>query len=284
MDGDLGSLLCAAVQNRNLSEVRRLVARGADVNSRDPRPGRGGRTALHLAASRDPAILEFLLQNGASTNLPCHNGVFPLHTAARYHSGTLEVLLAAPDIDVNAKWSYGRTPLHYVVDGVDTGTTNVERAVSCLIEAGADVDAVTYSRRSALDLALDHGLREAVKILLRAGAKTGTEVLQERTRMNAAAFAVYDRVKAAGDWNAYARQHQRLLAGLVRKCAQRLPGDAARHVVSFWTPPGGYFMRPEDASVFGGLGGDDTGTPDGLEALGDLWGFDAGVPNNDVHT
>ena len=120
--------------------------------------------------------------------------------------------------------------------------------MSCLIEAGADVDAVTYSRRSALDLAVDHGLREAVKILLRAGAKTGTEVLPERTRMNAAAFAVYDRVKAAGDWNAYACQHQRLLAGLVRKCAQRLPDDAARHVVGFWTPTGGYLMRPEDAS------------------------------------
>ena len=28
--------------------------------------------------------------------------------------------------------------------------------------------------------------------------------------------------------------------------------------------------------VFGGLGGDDTGAPDGLEALGDLWSFDAG--------
>ena len=29
---------------------------------------------------------------------------------------------------------------------------------------------------------------------------------------------------------------------LVRKCAPRLPDDAARHVVGFWTPPGGYYM------------------------------------------
>ena len=85
-------------------------------------------------------------------------------------------------------------------------------------------------------------MREAVKILLRAGAKTAAEVLPRRNPRNEAAFAVYDRVKAAGDWKAYARKHQRVLAGLVRKCAPRLPDDAARHVVGFWTPPGGSYM------------------------------------------
>ena len=63
---------------------------------------------------------------------------------------------------------------------------------------------------------------------------------------NEAAFALYARVKAAGDWKAYARKHQRVLAGLVSKCrskcAQRLPDDAARLVVGFWTPPGGSYM------------------------------------------
>ena len=83
-------------------------------------------------------------------------------------------------------------------------------------------------------------MRRAVKILLRAGAKVPTEILPVRTPVNEAAFAVYDRVKAAGDWKTYARQHQRVLAGLVRKCAPRLPDDAARHVVGFWTPPGGF--------------------------------------------
>ena len=112
--------------------------------------------------------------------------------------------------------------------------------LNLLIEAGADVDAVTNARLSALDIALGHGLREAVKILLRAGAKNPTEFPPVRRPKNEATLAVYDRVKAAGDWKAYARQHQRVLAGLVRKCAQRLPGDAARHVVGFWTPPGGF--------------------------------------------
>ena len=111
--------------------------------------------------------------------------------------------------------------------------------LNLLIEAGADVDAVCNSRRSALDLALCHDLRKAVKILLCAGAKTAMELHPERKPWNEAAFAVYDRVKAAGDWKAYARKHQRVLAGLVSKCAP-LPEDAARHVVGFWTPPGGF--------------------------------------------
>ena len=64
----------------------------------------------------------------------------------------------------------------------------------------------------------------------------------ERKPYNAAAFAVYDRVKAAGDWKAYARKHQRVLAGLVSKCAPRLPDDAARHVVGYYCPEGGYYM------------------------------------------
>jgi len=247
MDGDLGSLLCDAAHSGDLSEVRRLVARGADVDSRDPRPGLAGRTALHLAASRHPAIVEFFLQNGASPNLPDHDGVFPLHAAAVYHGDTLELLLAAPDIDVNAKPSDRQvTALHSVLLGANqwfsTEPARKKRAVSCLnllIKAGADLDAVTSSRQSALDIALCRGLREAVKILLRAGAKTAAKYW--RSPQNAAAFAVYDRIKAAGDWKAYARKHQRVLAGLVRKCAPRLPDDAARHVVGFWTPPGGYY-------------------------------------------
>ena len=117
--------------------------------------------------------------------------------------------------------------------------------LNLLIEAGADVDAVTDTRWSALDIALasTNTSGKAVKLLLRAGANPATEMLwPERKPYNAAAFAVYDRVKAAGDWKAYARKHQRVLAGLVRKCAPRLPDDAARHVVGFWTPPGGYYM------------------------------------------
>ena len=244
MDGGLGGLLCAAAHIGDLSEVRRLVARGADVDSRDPRPGHEGQTTLHLAVSHHPTF-EFLLQNGASASLSDQRGYLPLHIAAMRHADTLELLLAAPDIDVNARSRFGLTPLLCALDKI--GPTNGKRAVSCLnllIEAGADVDAVTDTRWSALDIALasTNTSGKAVKLLLRAGANPATEMLwPERKPYNAAAFAVYDRVKAAGDWKAYARKHQRVLAGLVSKCAP-LPDDAARLVVGFWTPPGGSYM------------------------------------------
>ena len=243
MDGDLGSLLCDAAHSGDLSEVRRLVARGADVDSR----GFQGRTALQLSILH-PATLQFLLKNGASPHLLDHNGVLPLHEAAYEQSGeSVAFLLAAPDIDVNAKTNLGFTPLHCLLNrgftGIYINGENKKRALSCLIEAGADVDAVTNSGRSALDIALCRGLREPVKILLRAGAfkNLKTAVEYGRSPHNAAAFAVYDRVKAAGDWKAYARKHQSVLAGLVSKCAP-LPDDAARLVVGFWTPPGGSYM------------------------------------------
>ena len=91
-------------------------------------------------------------------------------------------------------------------------------------------------------IALSKCSRAPVKILLRAGAGTATEHPRiQRHDGNAAAFEVVDRVKAVGDWKAYAGKHQRVLAGLVSKCAP-LPDDAARLVVGFWTPPGGSYM------------------------------------------
>ena len=246
---DLGSLLCAAVDRGDLSEVRRLVARGADVNSRSPEPGQGAPTALHVAVWRHPAIVEFLLQEGASPHLPSNYGTFPLQTAVYYNAESVELLLAAPDIDLDVSGGdYGFTLLHHTLLGCNDfdGPMEKKRAwsiLNLLIEAGANIEAVDVLGRSVLIFALFRCHREAVKILLRAGAKVAAEHPHlQYMPQNEAAFALYARVKAAGDWKAYARKHQRVLAGLVRKCAPRLPDDAARLVVGFWTPPGGYYM------------------------------------------
>ena len=46
-------------------------------------------------------------------------------------------------------------------------------------------------------------------------------------------------VEAIGGWTEYARKHKRVLAGLVAKCTP-LPDEAARVVVAYWCPEGGY--------------------------------------------
>ena len=253
--------LRSAASLGKLPEVQDLVAQGADVNHRDPADHEGW-TALHLAL-RFPAIVEVLLQNGASATLPSLvRGALPLHTAAISRADGLELLLAVPDIDVNAKGSGGSTALHCALIGIffSAGPMTRKRAWACvnrLIEAGADVDAVreegVESGMSPLMIALSKCSRAPVKILLRAGAGTATEHPRiQRHDGNAAAFEVVDRVKAVGDWKAYAGKHQRVLAGLVSKCAPRaasplaskcvspLPDDAAHLVVRFWCPEGGY--------------------------------------------
>ena len=54
-----------------------------------------------------------------------------------------------------------------------------------------------------------------------------------------AAYAMVDQIRRAGGWKEYARQHKRVLAAFVTKCAP-LPNDAAQLVVEFWCPEGGY--------------------------------------------
>ena len=262
LDPSMESRLRSAASRGKLPEVQDLVAQGADVNHRDP-ADHDGWTALH-GGLRFPAIVEVLLQNGASATLPgLVHGALPLHTAAISRFDGLELLLAVPDIDVNAKGSGGSTALHCALLGIfsSAGPMTRKRAWACvnrLIEAGADVDAVLEDRgvqsgMSPLMIALARCLRAPVKILLRAGAGTATEHPRiQRHDGNAAAFEVVDRVKAVGDWKAYAGKHQRVLAGLVSKCAPRaasplaskcvspLPDDAARLVVRFWCPEGGY--------------------------------------------
>jgi len=57
--------------------------------------------------------------------------------------------------------------------------------------------------------------------------------------------ALIDKIRKAGGWANFARNHRRVLSSLVAKCGcartgrPSFPVDAAGHVVDFWTPPGG---------------------------------------------
>lgn len=57
-------------------------------------------------------------------------------------------------------------------------------------------------------------------------------------------YALLDKIRKAGGWANFARDHRRVLSSLVSKlsaknAARPIPVDAAGHVVGFWTPPGG---------------------------------------------
>lgn len=234
-----GSELRKAAKRGNLELLRELVEEGVDVNSR------GGycQTALHLAAERGHAdAVEFLLEKGAAVNGKGPDGFTALHFAADSASARTIALLLAAGANAKATSSGGKfTPLFRAINPSEPSAV---LCVRLLLQAGAEVNYSTslpcMRGWTPLVLALDHGRRDLVKVLLHAGAA----ITDYPKNMNGPSFkedplfALVDRVKKAGGWAEFAKQHERVLAGLVSKCAP-IPDDAARLVVEFWTPPGG---------------------------------------------
>ena len=65
--------------------MKKLIARGIDVNAQETV---GGRAALHILVTRGSGDYEttnelelFLIENGAKLDILCHAGRYPLHYA-----------------------------------------------------------------------------------------------------------------------------------------------------------------------------------------------------------
>lgn len=97
----------------NLKELQ-LLANQVDIDMADA----FGNTALHNAISSDStdseAVVEFLLSLGSDIHKRNSKGKTALHAAVTNLNGKMvSLLLAMPDIEVNAKDDQGRTPLHW---------------------------------------------------------------------------------------------------------------------------------------------------------------------------
>lgn len=101
------------------------------------------------AQGEDVRMLELLLDRGADLEGRARAGATPLHEAARIgpfpeRSRAVTELLLRRGAVVDARDDFGRTPLHIAV------TTVAEETVQRLIQAGADVNALTRHRASPL--------------------------------------------------------------------------------------------------------------------------------------
>jgi len=104
-------LLAASLQG-NISEVRKLLKLGADVNA----IGKFKSRPLHLASSsnRDlPEIVKLLIQAGAELNPQNSHGQAPLHLAVLYRRPESIKILLASGADPDVKDKEGKFPCDY---------------------------------------------------------------------------------------------------------------------------------------------------------------------------
>jgi ankyrin repeat protein len=139
-----------------------LVARGANVNARDPR----GLSALHLTAyTGQLQALRFLLDKGADVTARGPSGMGPLHFVADRQTEVLKLLIERK-ADIGARDDYGNTGLMLAA------RAGADANVRVLIEAGADVNAANpLTGDGPLEVAVQGGHAGVADYLRSKGAK-----------------------------------------------------------------------------------------------------------------
>jgi ankyrin repeat protein len=189
--------LMFAAESGGVDMVKLLLDHGAAINNIDLR----GETALYHAASRDWQALNLLLERGANPNLGSRRA---LEVAASESAHETENLLkrgAKPDYGrdcqstalqgaaiwgqtaavrlllrhgarVNLPDYEGSTPLHQVADSYGwPPNCDVLGTAKLLLAYGARVNARNDKKQTPLDLAIERGHVQLIRLLLQHGAK-----------------------------------------------------------------------------------------------------------------
>ena len=182
-----------AITRDNASEITELLKRGFDVNSRSPKGQHGLFEALQKDSQK--AVAALLGSEALDVNATNDKGESVLMLAAL--KGNVEVcqLLLKRGAKVNKD---GWTPLHYAATGPEPKT------VALLLARGAELEAESPNKNTALMMAVRFGPEASVDLLLAQGA--------DLKRVN------------AGGWNAV-----ELAANVGREVlSKRLAGVAAK--------------------------------------------------------
>jgi ribosomal protein S18 acetylase RimI-like enzyme len=160
-------LIDATLQN-DFADIKRLLAAGADPNTRDPEHGE---TALMLTRSNEATRL--LLAAGADVNArdSCYGRTPFLANARR--------ILLDWGADINASDREGQTALMVAVQAADA-----ER-VRQLVAWGADIAARDENGNTALSLAQTYGLTGIADLLANSGAQTPPDTRRRSTPLKA---------------------------------------------------------------------------------------------------
>lgn len=157
--------LTQAVKKKNYANVRSMLSKGANVNTRDYQDGS---TPLYLASRmKDVVIVTFLLNAEAKTDIPLKKtGETPLMAAVSVRGHEVVKLLLGQNADVDIKDRNGETALYKAVQ------INDRTMVKTLLDAGADWSLADNTGRTPLDLTTeDRRLRSIARVLEGAGAE-----------------------------------------------------------------------------------------------------------------
>ena len=151
------SNLHQAAQNKDVTELEKLISAGVDVNVRingdDWPPLISAITVENLSA------VKALIDAGADINLASKNGGTPLH----FSNGAVTQTLLEHGAKVNACNNRGWTPLH---SAAFFGRVD---AVKMFLSGGAELSAKTDVGKTALEIAQEEGQAEVVGLLQNAG-------------------------------------------------------------------------------------------------------------------
>jgi cytohesin len=168
-DPGVNAKLIEASKQGDRDALSRLLAQGADPNTRDEE---SSRTALfHVLAKGDANGIQLLLERGADPNLKDANGITPLMVAAslprEIRLQTVRMLVDA-GADMNAQNANGETALTIAARNESNET------VLFLIEKGATAD-LRYAANMALLRAAQSGSVAEIRFLLENGANVNTQ-------------------------------------------------------------------------------------------------------------
>lgn len=178
--GELENSLIMYASIGDLTSVRNLVEKGANINARDS----VGMTALISAVrmgDRNKEVALFLIEKGADVNVYDKYGLTPLMHAAQGGSVNIVNALIDKGANLNAQDQYGNTAL---MQAIRSPRADV---VKLLIEKGANLNVTDKLGQTALKIArflkgvgkADFGfgpkqqseIEEIVRMLERAGAR-----------------------------------------------------------------------------------------------------------------
>jgi ankyrin repeat protein len=144
-----------------------LISKGADVNIKDANL----RTPLHLSTNAGSIeCTRILIEKGADVKVADFREQMPLHYAAQNGLREIAEMLISAGSPLDAKNSYGRTPL--LLCCRERGTPELARL---LIDAGSDVNAKDNFGSTPLELAAWRGYKGIISLLIEKGADIPTE-------------------------------------------------------------------------------------------------------------